>query len=109
MNNLLSRLRTGLTPTSKAAFGRVRPLARRDRNYRWDLGRSRSLLIQADLGLEVTRSVIANLQKAVRTRGLLRAPGLRPHRVRARQCPACPGRRPGRFHESLFTPGRIFL
>jgi len=36
-----------------------------------------ALLIQADLGLEVTRSVIADLQKAVRTRGLLRASELR--------------------------------
>ena len=78
MNDLLSRWRNGLTRTSKAAFGRVASLlgATEITDETWD--DLEALLIQADLGLEVTRSVIANLQKAVRTRGLLRASELQP-------------------------------
>jgi fused signal recognition particle receptor len=73
MSDLLSRWRTGLSRTSKAAFGRVASLlgATEITDETWD--DLEALLIQADLGLEVTRSVIDNLQKAVRTQGLLRA------------------------------------
>ncbi|MFZ5920846.1 MAG: signal recognition particle-docking protein FtsY [Chloroflexota bacterium] len=77
MNDLLSRWRTGLSRTSKAAFGRVASLlgATEITDETWD--DLEALLIQADLGLEVTRAVIASLQKAVRTQGLLRASELR--------------------------------
>ncbi len=73
MNDLLSRWRTGLSRTSKAAFGRVASLlgATEITDETWD--ELEALLIQADLGLEVTHAVIGSLQKAVRTQGLLRA------------------------------------
>lgn len=76
MSDLLSRWRNGLSRTSKAAFGRVASLlgATQITDETWD--DLEALLIQADLGLEVTRSVIHNLQKAVRTQGLLRASDL---------------------------------
>jgi len=73
MPDLFSRWKTGLSRTSKAAFGRLVSLfgATEINSLTWeDL---EGLLIQADLGLETTRSVLDSLRATVRTRGLTRS------------------------------------
>ena len=73
MPDLFSRWKTGLSRSSKAAFGRLVSLfgATEINSLTWeDL---EGLLIQADLGLETTRSVLDSLRATVRTRGLTRS------------------------------------
>lgn len=72
MPDLFSRWKNGLSRTSKAAFGRLSSLlgATEINDRTWeDL---ESLLIQADLGMETTESVIDSLHSTVRVRGLTR-------------------------------------
>jgi fused signal recognition particle receptor len=73
MPDLFSRWKTGLSRSSKAAFGRLASLfgATEINDQTWE--ELESLLIQADLGLETTESVLDSLHIAVRTRGLTRA------------------------------------
>jgi fused signal recognition particle receptor len=73
MADILSRWRTGLSKTSKAAFGRLASLfgATEITNETWD--ELEALLIQADLGIETTTEVIDSLQRLARTEGLLRS------------------------------------
>jgi fused signal recognition particle receptor len=69
----LSRWRAGLSKTGKAAFGRVASLlgATEITAQIWD--DLETLLIQADLGIETTASVIDSLKRITRDRGLLRS------------------------------------
>ncbi len=77
MTDLLSRWRTGLSRTGKAAFGRLASLlgATEITNDTWD--ELEALLLQADLGIETTQAVIESLKRIARTDGLLRASDLR--------------------------------
>ncbi|HEY2980969.1 MAG TPA: signal recognition particle-docking protein FtsY [Anaerolineales bacterium] len=73
MPDLLSRWRAGLSKTGKSAFGRLAGLlgATEITDQTWeDL---EELLIQADLGIETSTSVVEALKRTVRTRGLRRA------------------------------------
>ncbi|HSQ38836.1 MAG TPA: signal recognition particle-docking protein FtsY [Anaerolineales bacterium] len=69
----LSRWRAGLSKTGKAAFGRVASLlgATEITSETWD--DLETLLIQADLGMETTASVLDSLKRLARERGLLRS------------------------------------
>lgn len=73
MVEMLSRWRSGLSKTSKAAFGRLASLlgATEITAQTWD--ELEALLIQADLGIETAGDVIQSLQRVVRTQGLLRS------------------------------------
>lgn len=73
MADILSRWRSGLTKTSKAAFGRIAGLlgATEITQETWD--ELEALLVQADLGVETVTGVIESLQRLVRTEGLLRS------------------------------------
>ena len=73
MADILSRWRSGLSKTSKAAFGRLAGLlgATEITNDIWD--ELEALLIQADLGIETSTEIIDSLQRIVRTEGLLRS------------------------------------
>jgi fused signal recognition particle receptor len=77
MSDLFSRWKEGLARSSKAAFGRLAGLlgATEITQETWD--ELEALLIQADLGIETTESVLDVLRSAVRTRGLTRASELR--------------------------------
>jgi len=72
MPDLIARWKTGLSRSSKAAFGRLASLlgATEISNQTWE--ELESLLIQADLGLETTESVLDSLRNNVRTQGLTR-------------------------------------
>lgn len=77
MTDVLSRWRAGLSRSGKAAFGRLASLlgATEITPATWD--ELEALLIQADLGIETTASVINSLQRLARERGLVRADELR--------------------------------
>jgi len=68
-----ARWRSGLTRSSKAAFGRIAGLlgATEITADTWE--QLEALLIQADLGVETTGEVIASLQRLAKTSGLRRA------------------------------------
>lgn len=70
MPDLFSRWKNGLSRTSKAAFGRLSSFfgATEIDEQTWE--ELESLLIQADLGMETTGSVLESLRTAVRSRGL---------------------------------------
>jgi len=72
MADLLSYWRTALERTSKAAFGRIVSLlgASEIDEETWD--NLEALLIQADLGLDTTSSVLDSLKRFARTEGLTR-------------------------------------
>jgi fused signal recognition particle receptor len=69
MTEILSRWKTGLSRTSKSAFGRLASLlgATEIQAGTWD--ELEALLIQADLGAETTESVISSLKDSVRRAG----------------------------------------
>ena len=73
MVEFLSRWRDGLSKTSKAAFGQIAGLlgATEIKAETWD--DLEALLIQADLGLDTTTSVLDELKRITRTEGLTRA------------------------------------
>lgn len=73
MNNLFSKWRDGLSRTSKAAFGQIATLLGTSEitNETWD--DLETLLVQADLGLETTSSILDSLKRVARTEGLTRA------------------------------------
>lgn len=73
MTDVLSRWRAGLSKTGKAAFGRVASLlgATEITSETWD--DLETLLIQADLGMETTASVLDSLKRLARERGLRRS------------------------------------
>src|SRR5687767_7682062 len=87
MANLVSKWRQGLARTSKSAFGQLAYLlgASEISAETWD--ELEALLIQADLGLETTASVLDALKRLVRTEGLTRTNELSQalrHELRAR-------------------------
>jgi len=73
MANLFSRWRDGLSRTSKAAFGQIASILGTSEinNDTWD--DLEALLLQADLGIETTSSVLDSLKRITRTDGLIRA------------------------------------
>ena len=73
MNNLFSRWKDGLSRTSKAAFGQIASILGTSEinNETWD--DLEALLLQADLGIETTASVLDSLKRTARTDGLTRA------------------------------------
>jgi fused signal recognition particle receptor len=73
MNNLFSRWKDGLSRTSKAAFGQIASILGTSEinNDTWD--DLEALLLQADLGIETTASVLDSLKRITRTEGLVRA------------------------------------
>lgn len=73
MADILSRWRSGLSKTSKAAFGRIAGIlgATEINADTWD--ELEALLVQADLGIETATEVLEALQHRVRTEGLLRS------------------------------------
>lgn len=77
MEDMLARWRSGLSKTSKTAFGRIATFlgATEIVEETWeDLS---ALLIQADLGLETAESVVEALKRSVSEQGLTRASELR--------------------------------
>ena len=72
MPDFFGRWKTGLSRTSKAAFGRLASLfgATEISSQTWE--ELESLLIQADLGLETTESVLDSLRTTVKLQGLTR-------------------------------------
>ncbi|MBC8334555.1 MAG: signal recognition particle-docking protein FtsY [Anaerolineales bacterium] len=77
MTEPIFRWREGLAKTSKSAFGRVASLlgATEITSDIWD--ELEALLIQADLGVEITTEVIEALQRCSRDLGLLRSEELK--------------------------------
>jgi len=73
MNNLFSRWKDGLSRTSKAAFGQIASILGTSEinNDTWD--DLEALLLQADLGIETTASVLDSLKRITRAEGLVRA------------------------------------
>jgi len=73
MTDVLSRWRAGLSKTGKAAFGRVASLlgATEITAETWD--NLETLLIQADVGMATTASILDSLKQNARDRGLLRS------------------------------------
>lgn len=73
MAEFFSKWREGLARTSKAAFGRLAGLlgATEIKDETWD--DLEALLVQADLGIETTTSVLSALKQAVKRDGLTRA------------------------------------
>jgi fused signal recognition particle receptor len=73
MADFFNKWREGLAKTSKATLGRLAGMlgATEITPETWD--DLEALLIQADLGIETTQSVLAALKRAVQTNGLTRA------------------------------------
>jgi fused signal recognition particle receptor len=77
MVHLISLWREGLSRTSRAAFGQIAGLlgASEINSGTWD--ELEACLIQADLGLETSTSIVDSLKQAARTQGLRRTGELR--------------------------------
>ena len=77
MADIFSRWKSGLARSSKAAFGRLAGIfgATEITDATWE--ELEALLIQADLGLETTESILDSLRATVRDQGLLRSEELR--------------------------------
>jgi fused signal recognition particle receptor len=73
MANLASKWRDGLARTGKSAFGQIASLLGTSEitDEIWD--DLEALLIQADVGVETTASVLGSLKRLARTEGLTRA------------------------------------
>lgn len=78
MSEFFSKWKTGLSRTSKAAFGRLSGLlgATEITNQTWD--ELEALLIQADIGIDTANSVLASLKDSVKREGLTKSSELRP-------------------------------
>jgi len=72
MIDILNKWKAGLERTRKAAFGRIATLfgATQITNETWE--ELESILIQADLGVDTSLSVLSNLKSIVLQRGLTR-------------------------------------
>jgi fused signal recognition particle receptor len=77
MANLISKWKQGLTKTSKAAFGQIASLlgATEISDETWD--DLEALLIQADVGVETTLSILDSLEKRVDREGITKSLDLR--------------------------------
>lgn len=73
MMSIISRWKDGLSKTSKVAFGQIASIlgASEINNETWD--DLEALLIQADLGIETTSSILDALKRLTLTEGLIRA------------------------------------
>jgi fused signal recognition particle receptor len=73
MTDLFSKWRSGLSKSSKAAFGQIATLfgATEITPETWD--DLEALLIQADLGIETTAEIIDSMKRVVRDEGLTRS------------------------------------
>ncbi len=73
MADFFAKWRSGLAKTSKTTFGQLATLfgATEITQETWD--DLEALLLQADLGLDTTSTVLDELQRLVRTRGLIRS------------------------------------
>jgi fused signal recognition particle receptor len=73
MTNVFSRWKDGLSRTSKAAFGQIASVLGTSEinNDTWE--NLEALLLQADLGIETTSSVLDSLKRLTRGEGLIRA------------------------------------
>jgi fused signal recognition particle receptor len=73
MTDLFSKWRSGLSKTSKAAFGQIATIfgATEITQETWD--DLEALLIQADLGIESTAEIIEAMKRIVRDQGLTRS------------------------------------
>ena len=73
MIDAFAKWRSGLAKTSKTAFGQLATLfgATEISNETWD--DLEALLIQADLGIELTAEILDALQRVVQTEGLIRS------------------------------------
>jgi fused signal recognition particle receptor len=71
--SIFSRWKDGLSRTSKAAFGQIASLLGTSEitDETWD--NLEALLLQADLGIETTESILDALKRITRTEGLVRA------------------------------------
>lgn len=77
MVNIFSKWKNGLTRSSRAAFGQIASLlgAAEITDETWD--DLEALLIQADLGIDTTKAVLAALRERVRQDGMVLATDLR--------------------------------
>jgi fused signal recognition particle receptor len=77
MDDILTRWKQGLSRTSKSTFGRIAGLlgATEINDHTWD--ELEELLIQADLGVETTQSVLNSLKELVKQKGLTKASDLK--------------------------------
>jgi fused signal recognition particle receptor len=73
MNNLFSRWKDGLSRTSKAAFGQIASILGTSEITADTWDDLEAILLQADLGIETTASVLESLKRITRTEGLIRA------------------------------------
>jgi fused signal recognition particle receptor len=73
MSDLFARWKSGLSRTSKTTFGRLAAMlgATEINAHTWD--ELEALLIQADLGVETTQSVIFSLKESAQKNGLTKA------------------------------------
>jgi fused signal recognition particle receptor len=78
MADILSRWKSGLSRTSKAAFGRVASLmgATEINSDFWD--EMEAILIQADIGIATSQSILSSLQATARAKGVTRTAELKP-------------------------------
>jgi fused signal recognition particle receptor len=78
MSEIFSKWKTGLSRTSKAAFGRLSGLlgATEITNQTWD--ELEALLIQADIGIDTSSSVLVSLKDSVKREGLTKSSELKP-------------------------------
>jgi len=71
MSEMITKWRSGLAKTSKSAFGRLRSVlgATEITTKTWD--ELEALLLQADLGIETTGTIIDSMQRIVHANGLV--------------------------------------
>jgi len=71
--SIFSRWRAGLSRTSKAAFGQIASILGTSEitDETWD--ELEATLVQADLGIETTTSILDSLKRLTRTEGLIRS------------------------------------
>ncbi len=78
MPTLISRWKEGLSRSSKAAFGRLAEMLGASEINSDTWSELEALLIQADLGIETTESILDSLRSLIQTRGLTHADELQP-------------------------------
>lgn len=71
--SIISRWREGLSRTSKAAFGQIATILGTTEITAETWDDLEALLIQADLGIETTASILESLKRLARTEGFVRA------------------------------------
>lgn len=71
--SIISRWREGLSRTSKAAFGQIATILGTTEITAETWDDLEALLIQADLGIETTASILDSLKRLARTEGFVRA------------------------------------